>query len=220
MKIHFTERMKAIAYLFPKSETAADIGADHGLLSIYLAREGLAGKIYACDINESPLLTAKENIEKFGCGDKVIPVLSDGLSFAHDKAETVIIAGLGGDVISYILEKDDISKIKCFILQPMSKADTLRETLVCLGLKIEDEILVSDMGRIYAIIKAVPGKAEYTPLEMVAGPVIINKKGEYFSEYALRLIRYEESRAKGENGEIHKKIAEELKFLVDKEQEC
>lgn len=206
--------MKAIASLFPNSETAADIGADHGLLSIYLAREGLVNKIYACDINEAPLLTAKENIEKFGCADKVVPVLSDGLSYAHDKAEIVIIAGLGGDVISYILEKDDISKIKCFLLQPMSKADTLRETLVRIGLKIEDETLVSDMGRIYSVIKAVPGKAEYTPLEIVAGPVIIKKKGEHFLEYAKRLIRYEESRAKGENGEIHKKIAEELKQIL------
>lgn len=206
--------MKAIASLFPNSETAADIGADHGLLSIYLAREGLVNKIYACDINEAPLLTAKENIEKFGCADKVIPVLSDGLSYAHDKAETVIIAGLGGDVISYILEKDDISKIKCFLLQPMSKADTLRETLVRIGLKIEDETLVSDMGRIYSVIKAVPGKAEYTPLEIVAGPAIIKKKGEHFPEYAKRLIRYEESRAKGENGEVHKKIAEELKQIL------
>ena len=214
MKMHFTERMKAIASLFPKSETAADIGADHGLLSIYLAREGLTNKIYACDINEAPLLTAKENIERFGYSDKVIPVLSDGLSYAHDKAETVIIAGLGGDVISYILEKDDISEIKCFLLQPMSKADTLRETIVRLHLKIEDEILVSDMGRIYAIIKAVPGKAEYTPLELVAGPVIIKKKGEHFSEYSKRLIRYEESRAKGENGEMHREIAERLKEMI------
>ena len=184
-------------------------------MSIYLAREGLAERVYACDINEAPLLKAKENIEKFGCGNKVIPVLSDGLSYTHDKAETVITAGLGGDVISYILEKDDISKIKCFLLQPMSKADTLRDTLVRLHLKIEEEVLVSDMGRIYAVIKAVPGKVEYTPLEMVAGPVIIKKKGEHFSEYAKRLIRYEESRAKGENGEVHKKIAEELKRLVE-----
>ena len=74
----------------------------------------------------SPQAAAKENIERFGCSDKVIPVLSDGLSYAHDKAETVIIAGLGGDVISYILEKDDISEIKCFLLQAMSKAEIIR----------------------------------------------------------------------------------------------
>lgn len=214
MNIHFTERMKAIASLFPKSETAADIGADHGLLSIYLAREGLSDMVYACDINEAPLNKAKENIEKFSLSDKVIPVLSDGLSFAKDKAETVIIAGLGGDVISYILKKDDISKIKCFILQPMSKAEVLRETLGEVNLKIEDEILVSDMGRTYCIIKAVPGKEEYSPLELVAGPVVIKKKGEHFSEYATRLIRYEESRAKGENGEMHREIAEKLKEMI------
>lgn len=214
MNIHFTERMKAIASLFPKSETAADIGADHGLLSIYLAREGLSDVVYACDINEAPLKKAKENIEKFSLSDKVVPVLSDGLSFAKDKVETVIIAGLGGDVISYILKKDDISKIKCFILQPMSKAEVLRETLGEVNLKIEDEILVSDMGRTYCIIKAVPGKEEYSPLELVAGPVVIKKKGEYFSEYATRLIRYEESRARGENGEMHKEIAEKLKEMI------
>ncbi len=214
MNIHFTERMKAIASLFPKSETAADIGADHGLLSIYLAREGLADKVYACDINELPLKKAQENIEKFSLSDKVIPVLSDGLSYAHDKAETVIIAGLGGDVISYILKKDDITKIKCFILQPMSKAEVLRESLSEVNLKIEDEILVSDMGRVYCIIKAVPGKEKYSPLELSAGPVITRKKGEHFSEYAERLIRYEESRSKGENGELHKKIAEDLKKMI------
>ena len=214
MNIHFTERMKAIASLFPKSKTAADIGADHGLLSIYLARENLADLVYACDINEAPLNKAKENIEKFSLKDKVIPVLSDGLAFANDKAETVIIAGLGGDVISYILKKDDISKIKCFILQPMSKAEVLRETIVSLNLKIEDEVLVSDMGRVYCIMKVVPGKAEYSPLQLSAGPVVIEKKGEHFKEYASRLIRYEESRAKGENGEIHKEIAEKLKEMI------
>ncbi len=214
MNIHFTERMKAIASLFPKSETAADIGADHGLLSIYLAREGVADLVYACDINEAPLRKAKENIEKFSLTGKVIPVLTDGLAYAGDKAETVIIAGLGGDVISYILKKDDISKIKCFILQPMSKAEVLRETLGEVNLKIEDEILVSDMGRVYCVIKAVPGKEKYSPLELLAGPVALKKKGEHFSEYATRLIRYEESRAKGENGEIHKEIAEELKKML------
>ena len=96
----------------------------------------------------------------------------------------------------------------------MSKAEVLRETLGEVNLKIEDEILTSDMGRTYCIIKAVPGKEEYSPLELVAGPVVIKKKGEHFSEYATRLIRYEESRAKGENGEMHREIAEKLKEMI------
>ena len=108
MKIHFTERMKAIISLIDKAEVLADIGADHGLLSIYAAKNNLAKTVYACDINSLPLQKAKINIEKNGVSDRVIPVLSDGLSFVHDKAETVVIAGLGGEVISEILKKDPI----------------------------------------------------------------------------------------------------------------
>ncbi len=214
MKIHFTDRMRAIADLIEPTETLADIGADHGLMSIYIAEHNLAKTVYACDVNELPLNKAKANIIKSGLLDKVIPVLSDGLSFVCDKADTVLIAGLGGEVISEILKKDDISKIKTFILQPMTRADKLRETLVLLGLKIDKEVLVSDAGKIYSIIKASHGKAEYSPLEILAGPFILKEKGELFTPYIEKIIRYEESKAKGEDGEGHRALADELKSLL------
>ncbi len=214
MKIHFTERMKAILSLIDPCETLADIGADHGLMSIHIAKNNLAKKIYACDVNSLPLEKAKGNIEKNGLSEKVIPILADGLSFAHDKAQTVLIAGLGGEVISEILKKDDIKNIKTFILQPMSRADKLRETLVLLGLKIDKEVLVKDAGKIYSVIKASFGKEEYSPLEIKVGPVILKYRGELFIEYIEKILRYEESKAKGDAGKEHSEMAEKLKNLL------
>lgn len=214
MKIHFTERMKAIISLIEPCETLADIGADHGLMSIFIAENNLAKKVYACDVNPLPLQKAKSNIEKSSLSGKVIPVLSDGLSFVSDKADTVLIAGLGGEVISEILKKDNIKNIKTFILQPMTRADKLRETLVFLGLKIDREILVKDGGKIYSVIKASKGKADYSPIELIAGPVILKEKGELFIPYIEKILRYEESKAKGEDGEKHKEIVKMLKKLL------
>ncbi len=214
MKIHFTERMKAIISLIDPCEALADIGADHGLVSVFIAENNLAKLVYACDVNPLPLEKAKINIEKSGLRGKVIPVLADGLSYVWDKADTVLIAGLGGEVISEILKKDDIKNIKTFILQPMTRADKLRETLVLLGLKIDKEILIKDAGKIYSIIKASKGMEKYSPLQLKVGPRVLENRGELFTPYVEKILRYEESKAKGNEEKSHENLLSELKNLL------
>ncbi len=215
LKPHLTERMKAIVDMTDRCFAAADIGTDHALVASALALYGKADKVYACDINEGPLKTAQKNIEKFKVQDKVETVLSPGLKFAADKADTVIIAGMGGELISDILSEYSIEKIKSFILQPMNRADSLRRTLLRLSLKIEDEVLVKDGGRIYCVMRACHGRADYSKAEILAGPYVIKKRGPLFDEYIRRIIKYEKSKtADNENGFIHEENVTSLTKIL------
>ncbi len=212
---NLTERMKKIVKMTPESDTVADIGADHALVSIELYKSGKAKKVYACDINEGPVGLAKRNIAEAGAKG-VTALLSDGLNAVYDKADTVIIAGMGGELIAGILEKYPLEKIKNFVLQPMNRADKLREALLRLRLKIDDECLVSDMGRIYAVIRASHGEMELSRAEVLSGPVIIKKRGELFPRYLDRIIRYEESKTKSaEDGKVHEENVSALKKLKE-----
>lgn len=214
-----TDRMKTIVDMTPTCETAAEIGADHALISIHLARSGKAQTVYACDINEKPLATAKDNIRRFGVADRVIPLLSDGLCAVRGKTDTVILAGMGGELIADILFKEPLTGIKTLILQPMSRADALRRALTELGFFIADERLVKDGERIYCVILAHPGTADYTPEELAAGPWILKRRGPFFAPFLRRLITYEEHKAHGENGAYHALVAERLAAYRKEEDE-
>ncbi|MDP4133270.1 MAG: class I SAM-dependent methyltransferase [Bacillota bacterium] len=215
MNIRFTKRMQSIIDMVPPSVTVADIGADHALVSVNLIISGKAQKVFACDINEGPVKTASYNIERFNLSGKVFPVLSDGLEKVWDKAETVIIAGMGGELILSILRKSNLNLIKNFVLQPMNHANILRAGLVDLGLKIETESLVSDYGRVYCIIRAVHGITKYNDEELYVGPCILRQKGELFERHLNKIIRFEKSKEKDIiNGKEHGKRAQRLEAIL------
>ena len=116
-----SQRLKEIAGLVTVGSRVADIGADHGYLSIYLVKEGIASFVYTCDIGEGPLNNARRNIEKSGVKNIELR-LCDGLDgIDPESVDTVIIAGMGGDVISGIIERVPWIKAKNYtlILQPM-----------------------------------------------------------------------------------------------------
>lgn len=149
-------RLEKIAGLVPSSAAVADIGADHGYLSIFIEKTKNPKKIIACDINEKPLLSAKANIKKTGC-TKIEARLSDGLgNIGSNEVDTVIIAGMGGEVISGIIERAAWLKDSKYtlLLQPMTAAAHLRRYLNDNGFEISYEAAVRDTGKIYSIIKA------------------------------------------------------------------
>lgn len=191
-----TDRMKTIIDMTPKSAVAADIGADHALVSLALYESGKAETVYACDINEGPIKAAERNIKASGAEGKIIPILSGGLSAVYDKADTVIVAGMGGELIGDILSEYPLDKIKNFVLQPMNRADKLREKLCALSLKIDEERLVSDMGRVYTVIRVSHGDMKLDRAEMILGPYIVKSGDPLLKEYAERIIRYEKSKTK------------------------
>lgn len=151
-----SQRLETIAGLVREKAKVADIGADHGYLSIFIEKTKDPEKIIACDINEKPLLSSISNIKKTDC-KKIETRLSDGLeNIKSDEVDTVIIAGMGGEVISGIIQRANWLKSNKYtlLLQPMTAAVLLRRYLYQNGFEIVFEKAVSDAGKIYSVIKA------------------------------------------------------------------
>ncbi|MGN1050662.1 MAG: class I SAM-dependent methyltransferase, partial [Acutalibacteraceae bacterium] len=121
-EISLDQRLLLCSSFVRKNSRLADIGTDHALLPIFLAKKGIVSSAIACDIKEEPLSFGKKNIEKFGLEDFIETRLSDGLNAVSESEVTdIVIAGMGGEMIIKILDscsyKED--KSKRFILQPI-----------------------------------------------------------------------------------------------------
>lgn len=181
-----SKRLKAVADMVTKGNNAADIGTDHGYVPIYLVKNHISGHVYAMDINEGPLKMADKNICLEGFSEKITTVLSDGMEKLKDHmAETVIIAGMGGDLIADILFRGkNIKGIKELVLSPHKRIDIVRKYLTENHWKIIQEEMVKDAGKYYTILKAVPGEErEYTDVELKYGRCLLKNHNETLKEY-------------------------------------
>ncbi|MBQ6815700.1 MAG: SAM-dependent methyltransferase [Clostridia bacterium] len=152
---NLSKRLLKIAELVPKNSRVADIGTDHGYLPIYLIKNGVATSVLACDINQKPLNNAKKNIQR----SNVLGIqtrLCGGLSgITADEVETIIIAGIGGEVIAGILENCSWVKNKKYtlLLNPTTSPEKLRDFLYSTGFSTDLETAVCENGKCYTIIK-------------------------------------------------------------------
>lgn len=138
-----------------KAETAADIGTDHAYVPIELIRSGRAKKVIAADVRKGPLEIAAANIEKYGMSDKIETRLGSGISVLdNDEADTVIIAGMGGELICEILGNNiDKTRFPLFILQPMNSQYELRRWLFENGFEILGEDIECESHRVYNLLE-------------------------------------------------------------------
>lgn len=151
-----SKRLQMVLRSVPEASLVADIGTDHAFLPIALMRSGIARGVIACDIAEGPLNVAAKNVKRSGV-EGIELRLSDGLAAVKEnEADVVTIAGMGGDLISRILEAAPWVKNpeKRLILQPMTSADSLRDYLYRDGFRIVSELAVTDSGRVYSVITA------------------------------------------------------------------
>lgn len=77
--MELSKRMSAVAQMVPAGHITADVGCDHGFVSIYLIEHGICPHVYAADVRSGPLARAKQHIEESGLAAYITPVLSDGL---------------------------------------------------------------------------------------------------------------------------------------------
>lgn len=150
-----TNRLKTLTDLVPPGKGVIDVGTDHGYVPVELALRGYQGNIIASDVNPLPLSSAKRFAREQNVSSRISFRLSDGLSAcAHAEADTVIIAGMGGDLICRIIDECEwVNQTEVtLILQPMTKSEILRYYLVNNGFVITDETLVRENGRIFRIL--------------------------------------------------------------------
>lgn len=153
--IAIDKRLKTIAQFVTQGGFTVDVGTDHGYLPIYLVESGRSAKALATDVREMPLRSAKENIAGHLLGDKISTMLTDGL---HDvdlqDVTDIVIAGMGGILISEILEARHPLTGKNLVLQPMTQAGHLRQWLCQKGYDILEEAPAFAGDKAYCIINA------------------------------------------------------------------
>ena len=94
MSIKLSKRMKCIVDMVTPGRVVADIGCDHGYISIYLVEKGIAKKVYAMDVAEGPLGIARSNIESRALSDKIETRLSNGFeALEAGESDCAVIAG-------------------------------------------------------------------------------------------------------------------------------
>lgn len=152
-----SNRIQKVAKMVTKGHKVADIGCDHGYTSIYLIQNQISHYIIAMDINEGPLERAKANVINYNCQNHIELRLSNGLSKLKDnEVDTILISGMGGNLIIDILDKnkEQFYKVKELILQPQSDIYRVRNYIQDNNFLIVDEDMLIEEDKYYNIIKA------------------------------------------------------------------
>lgn len=152
-----SNRLLACASLVRPGSVAADIGTDHGHLPIYLLQNDICPRVIAADLREGPLNAARRNAALAGVSE-ISFFLSDGLrNVPLDGVDTVIMAGMGGDTIRMILDREkDIGDIQ-LILQPQADVPELRRFLGDRDFSIRQEVFARDGNFVYTVLEVRQG---------------------------------------------------------------
>lgn len=205
-----SERLKLVASMVTPGFPVTDVGTDHGYIPIYLVENKIVPSAVASDINPGPLEHAEKNILENGLEEKIRLILCDGVP-KEKLSGTLVVAGMGGMLMSRILKEagEYLSGYSEFVLSPQSDTESFRADLIELGLQITDEEMISDMGKIYPVIKAsyVGIKGDpYKPykndrenkerpdrMELIYGPCLLKKKHPVLLQYLEKqIVSYEE----------------------------
>lgn len=170
-----------------------DVGTDHGHIPVFLAKNGISNHITATDINIGPLSRARELADEYGVSDKMNFVLTDGLQGANQDADTIIIAGMGGETIIGILEaapwvRENGVKL---ILQPQSKISELTLWLAENSYAIVDCELVCEREKYYIIMEVTAGITDVSLAsdELYVYGLLLDKHDPLLPEYLEILMR-------------------------------
>lgn len=156
-RIKLDNRLMSVASLVRKGSTVVDVGTDHAYVVAYLIENGIIENAIASDINKGPLENARQTLIDCGISEKTELILSDGLmSVPENSADDIVVAGMGGILISEILENAPWLKNKNIhiIAQPMTHAEILRKWLCDNGFEIQREVASTDGKRVYVAISA------------------------------------------------------------------
>lgn len=158
MKI--TKRLEKIANLVEEGKSVIDIGTDHGLVPLYLAKNEISKDILATDISKKSLQKLEdkldENLKKI-----IRTKVCDGLDKVEVKENQIaIIAGMGAVTIIEILNKniEKVRKLDYVICEGNIGNEKLRKFLNENNFYIDKDFLIKDGRKHYDIIRFKNGK--------------------------------------------------------------
>ena len=188
--ITLSKRMETVALMVTKGNKIADIGTDHGYVPISLVERGIAKSAIAMDVRKGPLSKATQNIKERNLGEKIETRLSNGLEKLREgEVETVIIAGMGGDLVAKILQEGAfiLPSIEELVVQPQSEIYKVRQKLHELNWKIVEEKMLIEEGKYYTVIKAVGGQDHYEKeWEYLYGKQLLESQDPILEQWLLK----------------------------------
>ena len=174
--LELTPRLRLLADWVPPGARLADVGTDHGYLPVWLRLHGRAASAIACDLREGPLARARETGRTYGA-EGIEYRLGDGLAPVRpEEADTIVIAGMGGENIASILARAPWTADgrHTLLLQPQTRAEVLRAFLAGHGYVIRREALVEDRGILYPVMEAGGGEMSLTLGQLYGGAALVH----------------------------------------------
>jgi tRNA (adenine22-N1)-methyltransferase len=182
--IHLSPRLAAVASFVPKGARVADIGSDHAYLPANLLINNKISFAIAGEVAKGPYENAQHEIVRRALTTQLEARLANGLAAIKDEdhIDTVTIAGMGGVLITDILEAG-FSRAKRFetlILQPNTDEHIVRTWLNNHQYKINDEVIEQEDNHFYEIMIATKGTQSLSSLDKKFGPVLRKRKTSVF----------------------------------------
>ena len=176
-KLELSPRLQLLADWVRPGARVADVGTDHAFLPVWLVLHERVASAIASDLREGPLARGAETAKEYGVSHRVEMRLCSGLAgIAPEEADTVMIAGMGGETIVHILEAAPWTADgnHTLLLQPQSKMEYLRYFLAHNGYEILREQLVMDRGTVYPVMEVAAGHMELTQGQLHAGVKLLH----------------------------------------------
>ncbi|MFT8871015.1 MAG: class I SAM-dependent methyltransferase [Sporolactobacillus sp.] len=185
-EIQLSARLQAVLHAIPSGGCLADIGSDHAYIPCQAIRAGIVSRAIAGEVREGPFRQSVLNVRAYGLETSVDVRFGDGLDvIAGGEADTIVIAGMGGELIVHLLERGSAKIEKAsLVLQPNIREPLCRGWLAAHGWLIERETIVEEASHFYEIIrarKAGSGEcAELSESELLLGPQLLIQKQTIF----------------------------------------
>lgn len=220
MKLPLSNRLLKCAEFVRPGAKVADVGCDHGYLSIHLLTQGIAAGVYAGDVNEGPLQSAVIHAKKFGVSENIHFYLSDGVRNLPRDFDTLICAGMGADTIISILEAAPWLKNENYtlVLQCQSKRPELRKYLYSQGYAILREDLAQDGKFIYTVMEVRQGNPmPPAPVDYYITPALLQSGSPLLPAFVRRVTEGIATALQGMEHAHSEKLPETRQLLRDLE---
>ena len=211
-----SKRLELVASFVPQGSILLDVGSDHAYLPIELVERGQIEAAIAGEVVVGPFQSAVKNVEAHGLKEKIQVRLANGLAAFEevDQVSVITIAGMGGRLISTILEEglDKLANVESLILQPNNREDDLRIWLQDHGFQIVAESILEEAGKFYEILVVEAGQMKLSASDVRFGPFLSKEVSPVF----IKKWQKEATKLEFALNQIPEKNLEERQVLADK----
>ena len=215
------KRLMDIINLIDYGKNVIDVGTDHGLVPLYLAKNNISSNIWATDISAPSLKKLEDQLDSKL--SKIIKTkVTDGFKgIEKEDNQIAIIAGMGGNTIVEIIgsSMQFAKNLDYMILESNIASEKLRLFLYENNFELMRDFLSFENGKYYDILQVKHGnRKEMKISDMYYGFENIEKRNHLLEEKLVidrkkNLIFRENIIKNSKNNEGLEKINERLKAI-------